>query len=851
MIHKNLGDADPALSSPDAGSSESDHSEVEDHVLLIQSKLPRRVKVYLLQGDDWLDNGTGYCMGKVDLETHKPYFIVRNELDSEDVILRSYLEGCIQYQRQQETLIVWSDSSGKDLALSFQENEGCADLCDFIVKVQQENLSPMISLYYVITSLVQDGNGSTEGSREITELIAGPITYPPEQPTREELSKMLDIFAQASNSLYSRFKMLSFVVEHEYFSRLNSLFCTCEEQQDLVGLHFLNDIVKTILFYNEVIIFNDIFSNEQSIRALASILEYDREHPSHKAEHRTALQEEFKFECLRKLEGVPLFPGLNISILRMESILVYFRTVFMATAFEDHVVNTISSMIYKCQLDILNHLRRSQANGNFLEALFLNFDSSNLGLEHKREIIKMIHYFAMVAKCHVASIKPEFFGCLIKNGLSKMITAALQDINPEIRALGTELVLTILDQDVTCNSAPPTNESHVDELEDIDDHSTDSLHNEEATPQPLRLQLINDVSLSVALGNVLLKSREAGLQIQAYEALKSILYAASAEISVDTDSQNSDKLPRKTDSPKFVDFSKKPYQSFYESVAPKIFEDFIHLDSSENAIREKAAQNFIQNPEVYQYICDIISYCCREHDFQMCRQYLLERGLIKGIFKLLELKTNVLLKLAAVRCLKGIICIKEAEITEHIVQHDLFKSFFAFFETVVTHNSCSNSLCIDLLFLIEKNAVDQSGSHLAAYIYLNYREFLETKLDYLSSRDLLLKSLKAKLSSVSSDYSIGKKIISTEVVTSHIGNGSNEAVSMEEPGEEVQATEEHKAVNVFKEKQNKNGIAKRQRDEKDELDDVRDDYSFGVKTSKRKTSVLWADKANIEEEACT
>lgn len=98
---------------------------------------PRRVKVYLLQGEDWLDNGTGYCVGEID--NGAPYFLVRNELDSEDVILKLFLEGSIQYQRQQETLIVWTDLSGKDLALSFKETEGCADLCEFIIKVQQES----------------------------------------------------------------------------------------------------------------------------------------------------------------------------------------------------------------------------------------------------------------------------------------------------------------------------------------------------------------------------------------------------------------------------------------------------------------------------------------------------------------------------------------------------------------------------------------------------------------------------------------------------------------------------------------------------------------------------------------
>lgn len=158
-----------------SSSPELPHEENNSISRNFAAMAPRRVKVYLLQGEDWLDNGTGYCKGEIDTMTKKPYFIVRNELDSEEIILKSFLEGSIQYQRQQETLIVWTDLEGKDLALSFQENDGCADLCDFIIRVQQESLSPMISLYYVLSTLY-DSQG--DGPREITELITGPISYP-------------------------------------------------------------------------------------------------------------------------------------------------------------------------------------------------------------------------------------------------------------------------------------------------------------------------------------------------------------------------------------------------------------------------------------------------------------------------------------------------------------------------------------------------------------------------------------------------------------------------------------------------------------------------------------------------
>lgn len=856
------GDAGLTLSPSDTSSPDLDHSAVHDDTLSIQSKSPRRVKVYLLQGDDWLDNGTGYCMGKVDSETHKPYFIVRNELDSEDVILQSYLEGCIQYQRQQETLIVWSDSSGKDLALSFQENEGCADLCDFIVRVQQENLSPMISLYYVITSLVHDGSSSTEGTREVTELIAGPITYPPVRPVRDDLSKMLDIFVQGSNSIYSRFKILSFVVENSYLFRLYELFLECEEKRDLEGLHLLNDILKQLLIYKEAILFKEFFSSEKSILAFAALLEYQRELPQFKADHRGALKREFKFKCLEKLKNPPLFLGSELTIVRMEFVLVYFRSIFISTIFDDQVIGTLSSMIYKCQLEVLNYLRRSLANGNFLETLFLLFGAGHMEIEEKRDIIRMIHYFTIMAKCHVAAVKPEFYGSLIRCGFSKVVTLALEDPDPEIRALGTELVVTVLDQDVSFADSPSSSENHVDELEDAE-VSADTSATDESNTEPLRLKLVHDVSLSVSLSRVLLQSTSPGLQMQAYEALKSVLYAAAAEISAVSEPQGSDEgSGRNYDPSAFTELSEKHHRQFYDSVAPVLLVDFIDLLDDKESIRATAEANLISNPQLYNHICDIITFCCREHDHDMCCTYMLKTGLIRGLFHILSLKVNIILKLAVIRCLKSILLMNDLDVSLYMIRQDLFSYFFQFFSVVITHNSCANSLCLDLLTLIEKHTSNEAGLVLAAYIYKIYHSFLETKLEYVSVGRSFLRTFEAaeKLFQMNEhsepDTESGdcEKPAAAHQLSSPICETSVEAAAEAEATVinvlPEASTDGMNGNDMFQDLQIKNNGTKRHRDENGDKGIAKGDF-FPVESNKRKTPVLWADKPNLEEEACT
>ena len=85
----------------------------------------KRVKVYLLENNEWKDTGTGYCHGEVvstelvDNKREEAFLLVTNENEPHQVLLRSKLEGNIEYQRQEETLIVWKDVEGKDIALSF------------------------------------------------------------------------------------------------------------------------------------------------------------------------------------------------------------------------------------------------------------------------------------------------------------------------------------------------------------------------------------------------------------------------------------------------------------------------------------------------------------------------------------------------------------------------------------------------------------------------------------------------------------------------------------------------------------------------------------------------------------
>lgn len=97
----------------------------------------RRVKVYTLNDErQWDDRGTGHVSSAYVESFSGMTLIVRSEQDG-SLLLESQILPDTAYQKQQETLIVWSEGENTDLALSFQEKAGCDEIWEKICQVIQ------------------------------------------------------------------------------------------------------------------------------------------------------------------------------------------------------------------------------------------------------------------------------------------------------------------------------------------------------------------------------------------------------------------------------------------------------------------------------------------------------------------------------------------------------------------------------------------------------------------------------------------------------------------------------------------------------------------------------------------
>nr|GAT52302.1 predicted protein [Mycena chlorophos] len=113
----------------------------EGQVWLLPEQDIERGKVYELVGHHWVDRGTAICYGEYQDDTEQARLIARSERSFADVILSSPIDPMNVYQRQQETLILWTERNGADFALSFQDPQGCSEVWEFICDFQQHMAS--------------------------------------------------------------------------------------------------------------------------------------------------------------------------------------------------------------------------------------------------------------------------------------------------------------------------------------------------------------------------------------------------------------------------------------------------------------------------------------------------------------------------------------------------------------------------------------------------------------------------------------------------------------------------------------------------------------------------------------
>lgn len=219
----------------------------------------KRVKVYELKNNDWYDRGTGFCSGThyTSLpESPDARVLVQSEDDANRVLLETRITKDDGYQKQQDTLIVWTETNGVDMALSFQEADGCSAIWDFVNEVQQR-----------LSALAPDDGLSDDLLDPVH-----PIILP--EPQLGRLDEIEMAIRAASTTPAGRDALAKFVMSPEqmYILKLAPLVAMAEDLESTTDLHRLCTIMKHLILLNDTSIIEFVVT-DQAIMGVVGALE--------------------------------------------------------------------------------------------------------------------------------------------------------------------------------------------------------------------------------------------------------------------------------------------------------------------------------------------------------------------------------------------------------------------------------------------------------------------------------------------------------------------------------------------------------------------------------------------------
>ncbi|EPQ58973.1 DUF625-domain-containing protein [Gloeophyllum trabeum ATCC 11539] len=352
-----------------AGSNEEGHHEFifEDNYDL------KRVKVYELVGSRWVDQGTAFCSPYQEGPSEEAYLIARSEADPQTLILQTSIRASDVYQRQQDTLIVWTEPDGVDYALSFQDPDGCLEVWNFIVTRQREMNAGGTEDQQMTSSPNIGPEPSTPNGISTAAIVRAGRLPPPALGVISEIERAIKSLARTA---HLKERMCEHIQQEGYIKHLVDVFNQAEDLESLDNLHALCTLMQTILLLNDHTMYEHVLDDDVFF-GVVGMLEYDPEFPTYKANYR-----EFLGQTTRFHQPIPIRDEVIQRKIHQTYRLQFLKDVVLARAIDDSTFNVLNSCIIFNQIDIITHVQSDQA---FLKEIVEIFEESDVGSGKKPE----------------------------------------------------------------------------------------------------------------------------------------------------------------------------------------------------------------------------------------------------------------------------------------------------------------------------------------------------------------------------------------------------------------------------------------------------------------------------------
>ncbi|XP_003416056.1 serine/threonine-protein phosphatase 4 regulatory subunit 3B-like [Loxodonta africana] len=388
----------------------------------------RRVKVYILNDHrEWDDLGTGLISSTYVGRLQGVSLLVRSECNG-SLIWESKINTHTRYQKQQESLIVWSEAENHGLALSFQERAGCQAIWKDICRVQGKDPSAEITQDLLDESEEEQFDEIPDTSN----LVVLPNC---------ELNNLEQIAGLVNTVLASpiRRERLALILENEnYIKKLLQLFHTCETLENTEGLHHLHAIIKGILFLNKTSLFEIMFSDE-CIMDVVGCLEYDPALAQPKR-HREFLTQVAKFK-----EVIPITDCELKQKIRQTHRLQYIHDILLPipSMFEENMLSALTTCIFFNKVEIVNLL---QNNDKFLSEVFAQLTAKTTADDQLRELVFFLKEFCAFSQTLQPQSKDALFQKFTRLGILPALKSVIGMDNLQIRSAATDIFVYLVER---------------------------------------------------------------------------------------------------------------------------------------------------------------------------------------------------------------------------------------------------------------------------------------------------------------------------------------------------------------------------------------------------------------------
>ncbi|RWA03438.1 hypothetical protein EKO27_g11667 [Xylaria grammica] len=614
----------------------------------------RRVKVYELRNNDWFDRGTGFCTATFnpseDGHQRDAQVIVESEDHPERTLLKTRICKEDGFHKQQETLIVWTEpTNGVDMALSFQEAEGCAMIWKFINSIQQQ---------YNPTNAQDDSL-----SEDLAMDMANPISLP--EVTMANLAEIESQMRMMSSSVNGRDALTKYVIAENYILKLISIVSDAEDLESLADLHRLCNIMKIIILLNDTVIIEHSVS-DACVIGVVGALEYDPDFPSHKANHRQWLQGEGRFREVVRIEDPDILKKIHQTY-RLQ----YLKDVVLARILDDNTFSVLNSLIFFNQVDIVTHVH---SNSPFLGELFNIFKSSQ-DPTRKKDAVLFIQQCCAIAKNLQPPARQTLYNNFIAHGLLQVIHFGLKHNDVAVRVGATDILVSMIDHD----------------------------------PQLIRQTIYRQIHekqppLTDTLIDLLLVETDLGVKSQISDTLK-ILLDQGPPIQAEAFAKANGEYAARARLPPGPDPQQDQFLTlFYEKSAVKLFQPLI-------ALQDRATMEFTNvEASAFSYLVEILCFFIRQHQHRS-KFFVLTNNIVPRVTQLLQ-SPEKFLKLVAVRFLRQLVGSQDEFYIKHLSEKRVIEPVLDLLIKTMPRDNLISSACLELFEHVKKESIKELVKHL-------------------------------------------------------------------------------------------------------------------------------------------